>query len=79
MATGRADAAVEPVVSIWDVAPMAVIMEEAGGAFLDWTGDRRLDTGHAVSCAAPLAGELTTLLRPFARHNAGAPRAEQPE
>lgn len=79
VATGRADAAVEPVVSIWDVAPMAVIMEEAGGAFLDWTGDQRFDAGHAVSCAAPLAGELTRLLRPFARHNAGAPRAEQPE
>ena len=65
VATGRADAAVEPIVSIWDVAPMGVIMEEAGGAFLDWTGAKHPDAGHAISCAAPLAQELKTLLSPF--------------
>ncbi|MEZ6235042.1 MAG: inositol monophosphatase family protein [Phycisphaerales bacterium] len=77
VATGRADAAVEPIVSIWDVAPMAVIMEEAGGAFLDWTGQQRLTAGHAISCAAPLATELRTLLSPFAPDSQAAPSVQQ--
>lgn len=65
VATGRADAAVEPIVSVWDVAPMQVIIPEAGGAFFDWAGHDRIDSGHAVSCAAGLTGELRSLLSPF--------------
>ena len=41
-ATGRVDAAVEPIVSAWDVAPMGVVMAEAGGAFFDWRGEARV-------------------------------------
>mgnify|MGYP001261761650 CR=1 FL=1 len=66
VATGRADAAVEPIVSVWDVAPMPVIMEEAGGVFFDWTGGGRIDAGHAASCAPGIAGALRGLLGPFA-------------
>lgn len=65
VATGRVDAAVEPIVSPWDVAPMGVIMEEAGGAFFDWRGEERVDSGHAVSCAAGIAGELKDVLTKF--------------
>jgi histidinol phosphatase-like enzyme (inositol monophosphatase family) len=66
VATGRADAAVEPVVSVWDVAPMPVIMREAGGRFFDWRGGDRTDAGHAVSCGAGVADELQALLARFA-------------
>lgn len=72
VATGRADAAVEPIVSAWDVAPMPVIMEEAGGAFFDWAGGSRIDAGHAVSCAGGIAGELRALLAPLAGAGGGA-------
>jgi histidinol-phosphatase len=32
-ATGRIDAMLDPTVSLWDIAPMPVIMAEAGGRF----------------------------------------------
>lgn len=41
VACGRADAMVDPEVSVWDLAPMPVILAEAGGAFT--TVDGRFD------------------------------------
>ena len=41
VATGRIDAMVDPEVALYDVAPMPVILAEAGGRFSDWSG--RLD------------------------------------
>lgn len=38
VATGRADAVVEPVLSPWDIAPVIPIMAEAGGRCTDWQG-----------------------------------------
>ena len=38
VATGRCEAMIDPIVSPWDIAPMPVIMEEAGGAFSDIHG-----------------------------------------
>ena len=38
VATGRIDAMCDPVVARWDVAPMPVIMAEAGGRFTDLDG-----------------------------------------
>lgn len=49
VAEGAFDAALEPVCSLWDVAALQVIVEEAGGKFTDFSGARRLDGGNAVS------------------------------
>jgi histidinol-phosphatase len=38
VATGRVDAMCDPVVARWDVAPMPVILTEAGGRFTDLDG-----------------------------------------
>jgi fructose-1,6-bisphosphatase/inositol monophosphatase family enzyme len=38
VATGRAEIMVDPVMELWDTAPMQVILEEAGGALTDWQG-----------------------------------------
>jgi histidinol-phosphatase len=38
VATGRADAMIDPIVSRWDVSPMKIIVEEAGGRFTDFRG-----------------------------------------
>ncbi len=38
VACGKADAMVDPVVSIWDVAPMELLFSEAGGRFTDLHG-----------------------------------------
>jgi histidinol-phosphatase len=50
VAEGAADGAVDAVgVSIWDLAAVQPIVEEAGGAFTDFAGERRIDTGSAIS------------------------------
>jgi len=49
VAEGACDAALDPVDSLWDIAALQVIVEEAGGRFTDFAGERRLDGGNAVS------------------------------
>ncbi len=53
VATGRAEAMFDPSVSLWDVAPMPVIISEAGGRFTDKDGGALermpLDVGAELS------------------------------
>ena len=49
VATGRADVMLDPVMNLWDCAPLFPIMEEAGGTFTDWRGVRTADGGNAVA------------------------------
>jgi len=46
---GRAEAMLDPVVNIWDVAPMGIILPEAGGTFTALDGSNRIDAGNAIS------------------------------
>lgn len=39
VATGRADVMTDPAMALWDIAPLKVIMEEAGGTLTDWQGE----------------------------------------
>jgi histidinol-phosphatase len=49
VAEGAADIAAEPVVALWDLAPLLVIVEEAGGRFTDLQGNRTADGGNALA------------------------------
>ena len=49
VAEGVVDAAAEPEVSLWDLAALAVLVEEAGGRFTDLRGRRGPDGGSALS------------------------------
>lgn len=49
VAEGAIDAAVEPEVAAWDMAPIQIIVEEAGGRFTDLRGGARYDRGSGVS------------------------------
>jgi histidinol-phosphatase len=49
VAEGVFDLAAEPVVSLWDLAAVKVIVEEAGGRFTDLSGVARADGGSALS------------------------------
>jgi histidinol phosphatase-like enzyme (inositol monophosphatase family) len=53
VATGRAEAMIDPACSGWDVAPMAVIIPEAGGVFSDATGDPSWSLGSGVASNGP--------------------------
>ena len=48
VAEGAVDISAEPEVSLWDVAALQVIVEEAGGIFTDLTGKAAPDGGSAV-------------------------------
>ena len=48
VAEGSVDASFEPEVSLWDLAPLQVVVEEAGGRFTDLSGAARPDGGSAV-------------------------------
>ncbi len=43
VATGQAEAMIDPICSPWDLAPMPVILDEAGGKFSDVNGEANLD------------------------------------
>ncbi len=42
VATGRAELMLDPVMHIWDCAPLQPILTEAGGTFTDWAGNRTI-------------------------------------
>ncbi|MBA3442009.1 MAG: histidinol-phosphatase [Pyrinomonadaceae bacterium] len=49
VATGRAEIMLDPVMNVWDCAALLPIIEEAGGTFTDWRGQRTIRGGNAIS------------------------------
>src|SRR5712692_2821012 len=49
VATGRADIMLDPIMNVWDCAALLPILEEAGGTFRDWQGQRTIHGGNAIS------------------------------
>lgn len=49
VAEGACDVTIEPEVSLWDMAPLQVIVEEAGGRFTNLAGKPGSDGGSGVS------------------------------
>lgn len=58
VATGRAEAMVDPEVFEWDIAPMAVIVTEAGGRFSDIAGADDWRRGSGVASNGIVHDEL---------------------
>ena len=67
VATGRADVMLDPVMNLWDCAPLLPIMEEAGGTFTDWRGVRTVDGGNAIATNKLLFDEVMQLIGLSAR------------
>ena len=67
VAEGAIDVGVEPEVSLWDVAAIQVIVEEAGGRFTDLAGAARPDGGSAVSTNGLLHDDVLAALRGLSR------------
>ena len=63
VAEGAFDAAVEPIVSLWDLAALTVIVEEAGGRFTDLSGNPGPAGGSALSTNGRLHDELLRRFR----------------
>jgi histidinol-phosphatase len=62
VAEGAADVALEPVAALWDLAPLQVIVEEAGGRFTGLDGRARPDCGNAVATNGLLHDEVLAIL-----------------
>ena len=59
VAEGAVDGAIDAIgVSVWDLAAVRVIVEEAGGRFTDQAGVARIDGGSAISSNGHLHDEL---------------------
>jgi len=62
VATGRAEAMVDHEANEWDLAPMPVILAEAGGRMSDLDGGDRIDAGSGLGTNAHLHDELLAIL-----------------
>ncbi len=58
VASGRADIMFDPVLNIWDAAPLLTIMQEAGGIFCDIEGKETIQSGNGISCSRDLIDEV---------------------
>jgi histidinol phosphatase-like enzyme (inositol monophosphatase family) len=62
VATGRADVMLDPVMNLWDCAPLLPIMEGAGGTFTDWRGVRTISGGNSIATNGLLFDEVMSLV-----------------
>lgn len=63
VATGRADIMLDPIMNVWDCAPLLPILEEAGGTFTDWSGQPTIRGGNAVSTNGALFESVMETIR----------------
>jgi histidinol phosphatase-like enzyme (inositol monophosphatase family) len=63
VATGQAEAMVDPQMSIWDAAALLPILQEAGGTFTDWQGRTSISAGEGIATNGLVLNEVLGLLR----------------
>ena len=64
--TGRAEAWIEAGVQLWDLAPMKILLEEAGARFTDLGGRATVASGHALASNGLLHQHVLAALAPAA-------------
>jgi histidinol-phosphatase len=64
VAEGAVDVSAEPQASLWDLAALQVIVEEAGGTFTDLSGKPTPDGSSVVCTNGRLHDEVLGLLKP---------------
>ena len=63
IATGRAEIAIDPVMSIWDTAALLPIVTEAGGTFTDWSGRTTHTAPESVATNGALFDATMSIIR----------------
>ncbi len=64
VATGRVEAMVDPGLNLWDIAPMMVVIPEAGGRVTTWDGGTTAGAGDWVASNGAVHDQLLGLLNP---------------
>lgn len=62
IATGRADACIEPTLAVWDIAAAYPIIHEAGGRCTSMTGTEDPRAGSAIISNGPLHDQLLRII-----------------
>lgn len=62
VASGQAEAMIDPQAALWDVAPMPVILAEAGGRFTDTSGAAGADGGSGLASNGAVHEALLDLI-----------------
>lgn len=62
VATGRTEAMIDPGLNLWDIAPMLVIIPEAGGQITQWNGANTPSAGDWLATNGAFHEELRALL-----------------
>ena len=63
VATGRAEVMVDPVMNLWDAAPLQTIIQEAGGHFSDWNGTPTIRAGEGLATNGLVTNDVLAVLR----------------
>jgi histidinol-phosphatase len=63
VATGRADAMIDPELDIWDLAALQPVIEEAGGTFCDWQGRATVHSRDAIATNGLVTDEVLAITR----------------
>ncbi len=63
VATGRAEIMLDPILNVWDCAALPPILEEAGGTYTDWDGDRSIWADEGISTNGALFDEVMALIK----------------
>ena len=63
VATGRAEAMIDPIMNVWDCAAVQPIVEEAGGTFTDWQGRPTIHAGEAIATNGLVLEEVLGVTR----------------
>jgi histidinol-phosphatase len=62
VATGRADAMIDPLMNRWDAAAVETVIIEAGGRYTDWHGRPRIDSGDGLATNGLVHDAVVALL-----------------
>ena len=64
VATGRIQLMIDPSMNPWDAAALLPIVEEAGGHFIDWSGEASIYNGNGLSVVPGLKDVVLGILKP---------------
>ncbi|MDZ4780119.1 MAG: inositol monophosphatase family protein [Planctomycetia bacterium] len=67
VATGRAEAMIDPVMNVWDAGAIQPILEEAGGTFTDWSGQPTIHSQEGIGTNGKVLEEILSITRSATR------------
>ena len=54
---------IDPIMNVWDCAALQPVLEEAGGTFTDWNGERTIYSGHSVATNGLVQSDVLAFTR----------------